>query len=249
MQSIRAGAVLVGALAVLACSGGVEEESFPEAVAEQGALAGPTRTPWEMHDGLEGGPWGQVVPFACAPQIHGDVCEYSVSFVPPSQDPGWGPAPDAEVIGFSLYPSRVCWAPVDCMAYGDFTYFQTFVTVPANVAVTEFTIAFNGMDDGSRVSIYNSSYPDGLVVPGSYVYLGGSGTANLAPFVRSGEVNRVVVTQVDDCCIQNNLHSAVVVLNGEPVETGCETAADCDGRERVHHGRVQRGRVRAATRC
>src|SRR5207248_2323351 len=46
--------------------------------------------------------------------------------------------------------------------------------------------------------------------------------------VRSGEVNRVVVTQVDDCCIENNLRSAVVVLNGVVVHTGCNGAADCD---------------------
>jgi hypothetical protein len=65
------------------------------------------------------------------------------------------------------------------------------------------------------------------VIPGSYVFLGGSGTANLAPHVVSGETNRVVITQVDDCCIENNLHSAVVVLNGEVVDTGCHEAADC----------------------
>src|SRR5205085_11403168 len=34
-------------------------------------------------------------------------------------------------------------------------------------------------------------------------------------------VNRVVITQVDDCCIQNNLRSARVVLNGQPVTSAC----------------------------
>ena len=90
---------------------------------------------------------------------------------------------------------------------------------PVNIVITTFTIAFNGMDDGSRVTIFNSLYPAGLVVPGSYVYLGGSGTTNLKDYVVSGENNRVVVTQVDDCCSENNLRSAVVVLNGEPVVT------------------------------
>jgi len=177
-----------------------------------------TRSPWQMHDGLEvtlANPLG-LVPFACSPAIHGDICEYSVSTIPSEGDAGWGPAPDPDIINFSI-PSRVCSAPISCLAYGDFTYFQTLVTVPGNVVVTAFTIAFSGMDDGSQVTIFNSAYPAGLVVPGSYVFLGGAGTTNLGPYVISGEVNRVVITQVDDCCSENNLRSAKVVLNGEVV--------------------------------
>ncbi len=177
-----------------------------------------TRTPWEMHDGLEVtgvNPLG-LVPFTCAPAIHGDVCEYDDATIPPEVHAGWGPAPDPAIIGFSI-PSRVCSAPITCYSYGDFTYFQTLVDVPANVVVTTFTIAFSGMDDGSRVTIFNSTYPGGLVVPGSYVFLGGSGTTSLHTYVVSGEINRVVITQVDDCCSANNLQSAVVVLNGDVV--------------------------------
>lgn len=188
------------------------------ALSSSASVQAQTRSPWQMHDGLEVtgvNPLG-LVAFTCAPAVHGDICEYDVATVPPAFDAGWGAAPDPDIIGFSI-PSRVCSAPITCFAYGDFTYFQTFVDVPSNVVVTTFTIDFSGMDDGSRVSIYNSVYPGGLVVPGSYVFLGGSGTTNLSPYVVSGEVNRVVVTQVDDCCSANNLHSAVVVLNGEIV--------------------------------
>ena len=192
-----------------------------------------TRTPWQMHNGLEvtgGNPLG-LVAFSCAPAQHGDPCEYDVVTIPPGNDAGWGAAPDPDIIGFSYYPSRVCSAPSSCLAYGDFTYFQTFVDIPANVVVTTFTIDFSGMDDGCRVTIFNSTYPTGLVVPGSYVFLGGSGTTNLQAYVVSGEVNRVVVTQVDDCCIENNLRSAVVVLNGTVVNINrppdCSTAVAC----------------------
>lgn len=180
--------------------------------------AAQVRSPWQMHDGLEvtgANPLG-LLAFSCAPAQHGDPCEYDVATIPPTLDGAWGPAPDPDIIGFSI-PSRVCQAPVSCMAYGDFTYFQTLVDIPLNMIITQFTIDFSGMDDGSRVSIFNSAYPGGLVVPGSYVFLGGSGTTNLAPYVLAGEVNRVVVTQVDDCCSANNLHSAIVVLNGEIV--------------------------------
>lgn len=185
-----------------------------------------TRTSWQMHDGLEvtgTNPLG-LVPFSCAPAFHGANCEYDVATIPGAIDTGWGPAPDPDIIGFSI-GSRVCSAPITCMGYGDFTYFQTFVDIPIDVLVTTFTIAFSGMDDGCRVTIFNSNQPTGLVIPGSYVYLGGSGTTNLAPYVTSGEVNRVVVTQVDDCCSANNLQSAIVVLNGSVVPTGTRTTS------------------------
>ncbi|WP_224367352.1 DUF5011 domain-containing protein [Hyalangium versicolor] len=192
--------------------------------------AAQSRTPWQMHNGNEvtaSNPLG-LVKFKCSPTQHGQNCEYDVASVPAASDPDWVAAPNGETIGFSVYPSRVCQAPNTCLAYGDFTYFQTFVNVPQNVAVTTFTITFNGMDDGSRVSIYNSAHPEGLIIPGSYVYLGGAGTANLAAFVKSGENNRVVITQVDDCCTENHLQSAAVVLNGQVVETACATSSDCD---------------------
>jgi hypothetical protein len=56
----------------------------------------------------------------------------------------------------------------------------------------------------------------------------GTVTANLASFVVAGEVNRVVVTQVDDCCVENNLDSAVVTLNGSTVQVN-EPDNDDDG--------------------
>jgi hypothetical protein len=190
------------------------------------SLMAQTRSPWEMHDGLEvtGTNPDGLVPFSCSPAQHGDPCEYDVATIPATNDAGWQAAPDGDIIGFSI-PSRVCNAPVSCMAYGDFTYFQTLVDIPGDVVVTTFTIAFSGMDDGCRVSIFNSAYPAGLVVPGSYVFLGGSGTTNLRDYVVSGEINRVVVTQVDDCCSENNLRSAIVVLNGEPVAVGISASS------------------------
>ena len=188
-----------------------------------------SRTSWEMHKGLEVGPyaapyddivlWGYTMP------SHGNVAEYGyAAAIPDANDTGWGPAPNGDTIGFSIY-SRLCGRAA-CRQGGDFTYFQTFVNVPANVTVTAFTIAFSGMDDGSRVSIVNSSYPAGLVIPGSYVFLGGSGTTNLAPYVVSGETNRVIITQVDDCCSGNNLHSAKVILNGNTVVTNPDSDGD-----------------------
>ena len=69
--------------------------------------------------------------------------------------------------------------------------------------------------------------PGGLVIPGSYVFLGGSGTANLAEYIAAGETNRVVITQVDDCAVQNNLWEARVVLNGSVISTNNPPSAVC----------------------
>ncbi len=189
-----------------------------------------SRTDWEMHGGDEVGPYAapydDIVYWGYRTSQHGAIDEYDyAAAIPAETDLGWGPAPDPDIIGFSIY-SRLCAPAVACRYGGDFTYFQTFVNIPEDVVVTQFTIAFSGMDDGARITIFNTDYPTGLVVPGSYVYLGGAGTSDLSSFVISGESNRVVVTQVDDCCSGNNLRSALVVLNGETVETSSDIDED-----------------------
>jgi hypothetical protein len=170
-----------------------------------------TRTPWEMNLG-EG-----VVAFGFTSPQHGDSSEYQFATIPTPNDPDWGPAPDPNIINFSIPTSTLCGI-VNCRQGGDFTYFRTFVDIPANVAVTQFTISTSGVDDGTRVTIFNSRFPNGKVVPGSYVYLGGSGTANLKDLVVSGEINTVIMTHIDDCCSKSFLRRAQVVLNGEAIE-------------------------------
>jgi hypothetical protein len=176
-------------------------EEAEEVAAIEGTLS---RTPWEMNRG--GGYFTQPV------SGFGAIESYNQAVIPESSDPNWGPAPDPEVIGFSEYSIL----PGGCLNLVDYTYFQTFVNVPTGMEVTQFTIDFAGIDDGGRVTIFNSVYPDGVVVPGSYVYLGGTGTANLADYVADGQ-NRVVVTQVDNCPTGNNLQVARVILNGEAI--------------------------------
>lgn len=181
------------------------------------ADGGPTRTPWQQHDGFE-----EVgFTFSCVPTEHGDPCEYQDSSIPPADDIGWVGAPDPDIIGFggpSASELSQCWT-------GDFTYFQTMVEVPEGTEITQFTIQFSGMDDGSRVSICNADHLGCDVVPGSEVYLGRTGTTDLSELLIEG-TNRVVITQVDDCPTGNNLQSAIVVLNGESVDV---PPPDADG--------------------
>ncbi len=185
----------------------------------------PTRTPWEMHHG-EG-----VVEWGFETAQHGDPIEYTYATIPSPDDPGWGAAPDPEVINYQQIPSTLCGV-CNCRYGGDFTYFRTYVDIPPDAWLADFRISTSGIDDGIRVSIYNSQYPDGLVVPGSFVYRGGSGTADLKDYVVSGEVNTVLITHVDDCCYHSFLLTAEVVLSGLVVPPGPATAppvADAGG--------------------
>jgi hypothetical protein len=171
------------------------------------------RTSWQMYRTPivspvpNFGTHGNIQYYAYAPPIPAVDANVPLSGV----DGGWTAAPNGSTIGFgSGNSSRLS----QCWVQADFTFFQTLVDIPAGTTNFTFSIAFSGMDDGSRVSIFNSKYPLGLVVAGSYVFLGGTGTSDLAPYVVVGETNRVVITQMDDCPVGNNLQSATVNLNG-----------------------------------
>lgn len=165
-------------------------------------------------------------------QIHGEPGEYAAAPAIPAQDaPGWvdcGPSsplrssyyagtaplcPNASTIGMavgSILPG--CWSGLN------FSYFQALVSIPANTTISQFSVNMSGADDGARISLVNSSYPNGVTPPNGYIYqLTPQSTGNLADYVVAGEVNRVVITQVDDCAVGNNLHSAQISLNGAVV--------------------------------
>jgi len=155
---------------------------------------------------------------------HGNVGYYNhiPGPVPGATDAAWtdcGPGntlcPNAEMIGMSQL-SRL--ASFSCLAAADFIFYQSFVSIPAGTTITQFSVNMSGADDGARVAIYNSANPGGHVFPGSYIYLGGAqSTTDLSAAMVAGEVNRVVVTQMDDCYSGNNLQSAQIFLNGTVV--------------------------------
>jgi len=191
--------------------------------------AGPTslgRTAWQVY------PTPTIVANPAPAGFHGDTREYAAaSAIPGANDPGWQPCGPSAPLRSSPYASSLSLCPnantigmsvgsrlPDCWNHLDFTLFQSFVSIPANTTITQFSINMQGADDGARVSIINSRYPNGLVISGSYIFLGPSqSTSNLAPYVTVGEVNRVIVTQVDDCAVGNNLGYAAISLNGSVV--------------------------------
>ena len=190
----------------------------PVSAAAQGP-ATLSRTPWQMYR-------NPIITGLPLSGYHGDPDFYVYAPAIPTANAnvpidtfgngGWVPAPNGSTIAFGDGGSSRL-PPYSCFRALDFTFFQTLVDIPQGAIVTQFSISFSGMDDGSRISIFNSKYPGGIVVPGSYVYLGLTGTTNLNDYVVAGETNRVVITQMDDCWSGNSLQVADVVLNGSVV--------------------------------
>ena len=162
-----------------------------------------TQTPWEMNMG-EG-----IVPFGYETPYYGWEGEYDFASIPPENDSGWETAPDPQEIGFSVVPSTLC-DNMDCRYGADFTYFQTFVDVPPDVGIKTFNIAFDGIDDGVQVRVFNSDNPNGGIA--GYVFLGESKTIDLRSLIKQGERNRIVLTQTDDCCSESYLLDARITI-------------------------------------
>lgn len=165
-------------------------------------------------------------------QIHGHPDQYAAApAIPGQNDAGWadcGPSsplrsspytstrplcPDSATIGMSvgsILPG--CWSNLN------FTYFQAQVSIPQDTEIETFSVNMSGADDGARISLVNSAHPNGVTPPGGYIYQHTpQSTGNLAAYVVAGEVNRVAITQVDDCAVGNNLRSAQISLNGSVV--------------------------------
>ena len=169
----------------------------------------PGSAPWQMNR------YGGPMCFATKFSIHGEKGEYVYSSIPAEGAAGWTPV-TAATIDFSE-GSAMCGRGCDCLDGGEFTYFQTFFDIPVGYAVSSLVVSFGGVDDGARVTVFNSAHPTGVVDDGSYILLGGTPvTTNLAPFIVTGR-NRIVITHLDDCCSWRALTGVHVTLNGTPL--------------------------------
>lgn len=208
--------------------------------ASSSALAQVTRTPWQMNEG-EG-----VIKLDAELPPNGALPENGyIGFKHariPAEGKGWVAAPNPETIGFgNAKASRIGAAGGTCRKAVDYTYFQTFVNVPAGTTVNDFKISFEGMDDASRITIFNSKHPNGQIVAGSYVSRAApnaqAATTDLKALVATGR-NRVVITQVDWCPVGNQLQSAKVQLNGSSVSAATKAATVLGPFLPVTHGDV-----------
>lgn len=182
---------------------------------------GITRSGWRMHRASE-----VVVarPGFTTPS-HGDPSAYQFApSIPDVNDGGWEPAPNGEIIAFHGHNGDELSRLVGqtCRGAFDYVFFDTEISVPTNAVIETFSIAFSGMDDGSRITIFNEAFPDGTPdMPeglNNFVRYNENVTMDLARFLRPGS-NRVVITQVDDCPAGNKLRRADVVLNGVAIQS------------------------------
>ena len=177
-----------------------------------------TRTDWRMNRTSE----IVSVPGVISPANGDPLAFVYAPPIPEANAPGWEPAPDPQIIAFKGHNgdeiSRL--AEGTCLQAFDYVFFDTVVTVPEGAQVSNFSISFAGMDDGSRITIFNDAYPTGTPdMPGgvnNFVAYNQNITLDMAQFLRAGQ-NRVVITQVDDCPAGNKLRAAEVVLNGSVI--------------------------------
>ena len=124
---------------------------------------------------------------------NGDISSYDYATIPAANDAGWSLAP---VDG----AGKVLFEPVsivnDCLEEVDFTYFQTFVTIPGGSVITTFNVYFYQLDDGARVYVFNSDHPAGAHVPGTELKFASPGntTGDISSLIKAGE------EKPDRCC-------------------------------------------------
>lgn len=191
------------------------------------SASGPTSlgvSGWQVYSNLT------IYPNPDPTHLHGEPGEYAAApSIPAQNDGGWANCGASAPLRYSPYqgPRSLCPSPStigmavgsilsDCFAHLNFTYFQALVSIPAGTTISSFTVNMHGADDGARISLVNSHYPNGVSPnPGAYIWQNtGQATGDLSSYVVAGEVNRVVITQVDDCAVGNNLNYAQIYLNG-----------------------------------
>ena len=155
---------------------------------------------------------------------HGDPLEYNAApAIPAQNNPNWANCGVNSPTrgGVSMCPNastidmHVASILTNCWSQLNFTSFQALVSIPAGTSISQFSVNMNGADDGARISLVNSAYPNGVTPSDGYIWQQTQqSTGDLSSYVVAGEVNRVVITQVDDCPVGNNLNSAQISLNG-----------------------------------
>lgn len=184
--------------------------------------------PWEIHEG------GNIISVPkdlymsemdSRSLVHGDPVVYNLlagpAAIPNPNDAAW--------MLLANYPNGfrcdgtnendLCYDPLigsvlmDAFMNLDFTYFQTFVEVSEDSIITDARIEFQTVDDGARAYVFNSQFPNGVFPPNSDARLRASRvTADLTPYMVSGEPNRIVVVQFDDARIRSYLTTADFVV-------------------------------------
>lgn len=143
---------------------------------------------------------------------HGNQVAYQLATIPAKKDANRENAPQANgEVHFDEPSSLPCYQEVD------FTYFRSYVDIPAGTSIEELKVTIGSVDDGARKIIFNSRYPNGLYHDAEDGRLGGANfTTDFADGAVAGEVNTVIIVQMDDCAVENRMIGGITVqLNGD----------------------------------
>jgi hypothetical protein len=186
-----------------------------------------SRTPWQKHDiGYTATEKATVMNLPG----HGDISLYQYAAIPAQNDGAWQLA-SLNASGNIQFSQSSRLLDGTCYQRVDFTYFQTILTIPADLTVTNCSVGFDAADDGVRVYVFNATHttPESAFVPGSEIKLGQPPvTTNIASLLVPGE-NRIVFVQADDCPFDNNMTNGRISINGTTVNTIAATALNFDG--------------------
>lgn len=159
-----------------------------------------------------------IQPLGEVARQHGAHALFELADLPSADDEAWQDAADPARIDHSER-SLFCSADVACRAGVHFTYFQTFLDLDAGAAPSSLRLSFEDIDDGVQVTIFNSAHPDGVALKGSTLRASRGErrqvTRDLSKALRAGEVNRIVVTHVDDCCGWSIVRNTQVLLDNQ----------------------------------
>mgnify|MGYP003381956444 CR=1 FL=1 len=179
-------------------------------VVAQGQSQNLVASPWRMN--LGEGPQNLKKRQA----FTGDPNAYSVMQIPPSSDGGWTPA---KVVNGKARNSDTRSKLGGCGDQADFTFFETKVTVPANVVIKSVTVTYERADDGARIYVFNKDSPAGGAFDPKADLNQNTKAAvqfDVTKLLRVGE-NRIVIAQFDDCKVLNNIEGISIALNGVPI--------------------------------
>ena len=186
-----------------------------------GSTFAQTVSPWKMHNG-KGVMQLQGSDGSIQQRKPGDPSGYKYLTIPASGDAGWKAAKVDSKGNINFTPVSIV---KDCYKQIDFTYFETYVDVPANMKIDKFVVTFGKADDGARAYVFNSKHPKGAYAEGKDILINGAPvTGDLRNFVVAGERNRIVIAQFDICPPGNNLTGANIVVNGKEIAVAKE---DC----------------------
>lgn len=102
----------------------------------------------------------------------------------------------------------------------DYTYYRRFIYAPLTANVGELTLTIGKVDDGARVYIFNEDFPEGYYDEAKQAKLGGSlVTVDFTDQFRKGQLNTLVIVQVDESKSWNKLTGgAVIKIEGNEVQ-------------------------------